>query len=46
MTVDLKLLKMDNRLANLISKGETKNMRLINKVKRKRRAYLKSIGKE
>lgn len=43
MTSDIKLLKIDTHIATLMAKGETKNHRLINKWKRKRKAYLASI---
>ena len=40
MTSDIELMKIDQRLAALTAKGEVKNLRLINKWKRKRRAHL------
>ena len=43
MTSDIKLMMIEQRIAALAAKGEVKNIRLINKWKRKRRAYLKSL---
>ena len=46
MTSDIQMMKIDQRIAALTAKGEVKNMRLINKWKRKRRAYLAKIEKK
>ena len=46
MTSDIEIMRIDQRLAALAAKGEVKNMRLINKWKRKRRAYLSKIEKK
>lgn len=40
MTNECKVMKIDNRITLLKSRGETMNTRLINKLERKKRALL------